>query len=56
VTRIEPNGTVHFQRRDRGYTAPFDSFLDQFERAPEGEARLQAEIAAVMDDVTLCLG
>ncbi len=36
VTRIEPNGTVHFQRRDRGYTAPLDSFLDQFEYAPEG--------------------
>ena len=51
VTRVEPNGIVHFQHRDRGYTAPIDSFLDQFEYAPEGEARLQAEIAAVMDDI-----
>ena len=51
VTHVEPNGTVHFQRRDQGYTAPAADFLDQFSYAPEGEAQLHADIMAVMADI-----
>lgn len=52
VIRIEPDGAVHYQRRDRGWIYDRDGFLAHFDYAPEGEQAVNDELLALMTEIS----
>lgn len=51
VTRVERDGTIHMQRRDRSYTQDVASFLDHFAFAPDGETMFNQQMLALMSEI-----